>query len=461
MEAISKDLTKEKYNLNIRRYKGEERGDITSIKWRRRIDSDQYDYHIRRDNRNDVAYVEHAKKVAKYLNTLSHKQLKAKSKWIRQANLIGSSTVPESASRKSQKKAPVQTGETLDGGMVKHTCPKCSREFIYTTKRTAAASFSNHARNCKGAERSIKKRRASIFGKRRKRVKAREGDDEDDLEDKVRDRLENAKLAAVSTIFLPTPGNIGVGKFSLSNNKHVHSMSALHNMITTKTERGMSWGEGGQNEDPRRKMYAFPLGRRKALLDEGILVQKEGAKDNQEHENTLMYASVDLAFCDEYKSNIKTTNHPPIVLFCDPCIRETLQDITNRVHDLVPKKYKRFVTYNQLIAAQPNLHNGARHLPLHLDFPRNDGFGVVIVTIVIRGSGWIVLLDEGDEDDDAPQSHKFFLEEGEAYILCGDARNKCLHGVWCDSNSKRETLNLRYGLHSAEFANEECLKYWR
>ena len=39
------------------------------------------------------------------------------------------------------------------------------------------------------------------------------------------------------------------------------------------------------------------------------------------------------------------------------------------------------VSLERLVAAQPNLHNGARHLPPHLDFPLHDGFGVVIVTV--------------------------------------------------------------------------------
>ena len=59
------------------------------------------------------------------------------------------------------------------------------------------------------------------------------------------------------------------------------------------------------------------------------------------------------------------------------------------------------MTDKDLIAVQPNrLHIKAPYLPLHLDFPGNDGFGVIIVvTVAIQGSGTIVVVDEGDNDD--------------------------------------------------------------
>lgn len=82
-----------------------------------------------------------------------------------------------------------------------------------------------------------------------------------------------------------------------------------------------------------------------------------------------------------------------------------------------------------------------------------------------------MLIDDGDDDDDdaTQQEHKsyaFELKEKESYILCGDARNKCVHGVLCsignddESLCQRETLNLRYGLHSVEFAQTEIDQHW-
>ena len=48
------------------------------------------------------------------------------------------------------------------------------------------------------------------------------------------------------------------------------------------------------------------------------------------------------------------------------------------------------------------------------------------------------------------------LATGDAYVLSGDARNVCDHGVLClppdgrrgASEESRESLNLRFGLHS-------------
>lgn len=54
------------------------------------------------------------------------------------------------------------------------------------------------------------------------------------------------------------------------------------------------------------------------------------------------------------------------------------------------------VDLSELVAIQPNIHNGDDYLPLHLDNPRHDGFGVVIVTLALWGSGDVVLVDDGD-----------------------------------------------------------------
>ena len=42
-------------------------------------------------------------------------------------------------------------------------------------------------------------------------------------------------------------------------------------------------------------------------------------------------------------------------------------------------------------------------------------------------------------------------QAGEAYVLSNSVRNACLHGVLSDAGSEhRASLNLRFGLHSAE-----------
>ena len=113
-----------------------------------------------------------------------------------------------------------------------------------------------------------------------------------------------------------------------------------------------------------------------------------------------------------------------------------------------------FLRYEYMIAAQPNLHSGRALLPAHLDDPRKDGFGVVIITIGMEGAGTILLRDaKGMERGVAMR-----LDRGDAYMLSDRARDACSHGVLADATignngqtndsfSERESLNLRFGLH--------------
>ena len=138
------------------------------------------------------------------------------------------------------------------------------------------------------------------------------------------------------------------------------------------------------------------------------------------------------------------------------------------VKNLVPSKYQHVITLNQLHALQPNLHNGLDHLPAHIDSPLNDGFGVVIVTICVHQDADIIMLSNRSN-----KSWVFNVQEGETYVLSGDSRNVCDHGVICPlqkrsrrstteteppkkkqrkrkgdpENVGRESLNLRFGIH--------------
>lgn len=151
------------------------------------------------------------------------------------------------------------------------------------------------------------------------------------------------------------------------------------------------------------------------------------------------------------------------------------------------------VQLHNLAAIQPNLHCGSDFLPLHLDNPRHDGFGIVIITVALWGSADIVIVDEGDptpgvaptnlpaeEQSQASlesileaQSWAFTLSPGEFYVLSGHARNKCAHGVCVTANQTpvechlkpptpgRSTLTLRFGIHSSSQAEEDIDKHWR
>ena len=106
------------------------------------------------------------------------------------------------------------------------------------------------------------------------------------------------------------------------------------------------------------------------------------------------------------------------------------------------------------------------------------------MTVAIRGSATILLIGKGgdgddnsydedqDDDDDDKRGDstqlqeqpawKFHLQEGEAYVLSGNARNISLHAVISDNSSggDRESLNLRFGLHSAQEAENDIRKHW-
>jgi hypothetical protein len=123
-----------------------------------------------------------------------------------------------------------------------------------------------------------------------------------------------------------------------------------------------------------------------------------------------------------------------------------------------------FLRYEYMIAAQPNLHSGRALLPGHLDDPRKDGFGVIIVTVGMEGAGTILLRDAKGINRGVAMR----LEAGDAYMLSDRARDACSHGVLADgfanngrSNipfSERESLNLRFGLHDlAPPSSEGCV----
>ena len=88
-----------------------------------------------------------------------------------------------------------------------------------------------------------------------------------------------------------------------------------------------------------------------------------------------------------------------------------------------------------------------RAVQKYLDEPLNDGFGVVIVTLAIRGAAKILLRSAS-----SPAKERWFrLSSGQGYALSGDARNAWLHGVLAeDGSEERESLNLRFGLHDAD-----------
>jgi hypothetical protein len=316
-------------------------------------------------------------------------------------------------------------------------------------------------------------------------VDSSEGDEESEDEDSDDEesefcRLQRALASALHPHFSPDASprrGAGLRKFSISKeigSHHAKLLVELHDFVVKKTPGDVTWGEASSKIDPRRRCYAFLPGQRQRLLKLGIRVQRAQdtrSDDTSEHDRTMSQASIDLcwASADAATRSTRSSSRKQKINNGGCCVMmvpssammyEALQAVTTHIQSLVPTKYQNFVTMESLVAVQPNHHNGARYLPAHLDFPRADGFGVVIATVAIRhtGGSQVVLVDDGDEGQDSLY-WSFGLEDGDCYVLSGDARNKCLHGVLAE-DGRRETLNFRYGLHSKEFAEEEVERHW-
>ena len=74
----------------------------------------------------------------------------------------------------------------------------------------------------------------------------------------------------------------------------------------------------------------------------------------------------------------------------------------------------------------------------------------MIATLAVKRAGCVVLRDA------AARAWRFELPERHVYVLSGDARNACTHGVVCAPGvDDRESLNLRFGLHTQQLAKDE------
>jgi hypothetical protein len=149
----------------------------------------------------------------------------------------------------------------------------------------------------------------------------------------------------------------------------------------------------------------------------------------------------------------------------NPGVEEAITYLCQRFSKSLPdddSHLKAYLTYKNLIAAQPNLHCGRELLPSHVDHPLKDGFGVVIITISVVGSGKIVL-----QDFTSTKGTTMEVAQGQAYMLAGKARDACAHAVLADpGKEERESLNLRFGLHDFKtdgmpwLGARQVLEYW-
>ncbi|KAJ1455392.1 hypothetical protein M885DRAFT_520326 [Pelagophyceae sp. CCMP2097] len=200
----------------------------------------------------------------------------------------------------------------------------------------------------------------------------------------------------------------------------------------------MGWAGGSDATDSRWRCYGLPRGAEQRLRDGGVnfhSFETRGADGRAQEEQRNWASCCDVEILDEL----------------DAALCNVAASAARAVGNAYPPGAGR----DDLVALQPNVHAGAAHLPSHFDWPLHDGFGVVIVTISMQRSATVVL------NDDQAKEWSFNLDAGEAYALTGKARNVCSHGVLCDPKVvDRESLNLRFGLHTQPRAEREIYAAW-
>ena len=239
----------------------------------------------------------------------------------------------------------------------------------------------------------------------------------------------------------------GLGRFDLQEGT-MKTLRSIFNSIVLKVNEkngGHLSPWSGRVGDRRTKCYAFVNGfadgKSVDLKAAGIelrMKQFTGEKAEADEDRNVL-ASVNLWDClTDAAGRRGRISRKEVEL--------AISEVATAVQGFVPPRYRHFVTPGGLVALQPNCHNGQEYLPLHLDDPAFEGFGVVIVTIATEGSATIV-LEEGGAAANKP-TWSFDLKEGAGYFISGFARNQCLHGVLADGSPNRRSLNLRFGLHA-------------
>lgn len=218
------------------------------------------------------------------------------------------------------------------------------------------------------------------------------------------------------------PNGFGISKLSTDAFYHLKS---LHHRILNNLSARVYWSSCPK--DPRQRCYGLINGSKwentTCLINQGINFSDEGipvedAKIIHQYTIDNCCVSMDLT---EYEA--RSINE---------LIVRTNEILESYNHVL--KGYERSsVTLDNLVAIQPNLHNGADYLPLHLDCPLSDGFGVVIVTVAICEDADVVLVDEGDPPE--IEVHNVKIKDGNEHIAIGRLEVKNNGEVISDVNA--------------------------
>jgi hypothetical protein len=235
----------------------------------------------------------------------------------------------------------------------------------------------------------------------------------------------------------------GIGHCTLDPS-HAATFQQLHDTIKSEAAAGHgSWTSwSGAPTDPRRRAFGFVP---------GTLGYQSETRDQLDISTPWQ---PEQASVEERPLNAKAM----VILekkSCPPDLQEAVDSLCQQLVPFAPKHVRPFLQFEQLIAAQPNIHNGRHLLPSHVDHPLKDGFGICIVTIAIQGNASVLVQSK-------TYKGKLPVAQGQAYLLSGSVRNQCAHGVLADPTSEyRESLNLRFGLHGPKTVSaEEILQHW-
>lgn len=246
-----------------------------------------------------------------------------------------------------------------------------------------------------------------------------------------------------------TPGLSGLARFDLAQ-EDLRFLKSLHELIKERLGRNMNGWGGIRDMSGRRRGYGyFPSTLGEGHFEVGIGSMKEynGADtvaDSQANARASVMLTLEEVEEEASKDGPDLSQWRRTQRQGEGSLRDVINRLGSSLQACIPPQYAPYLSFENLVAAQPNIHGGNGYLPPHLDEPLHDGFGIVIMTVAVRGDAHIILQTDS-WDSEKKADHCFRLAEEQGYLLSGDSRNKVLHGVLSDENScHRESLNLRF-----------------
>jgi hypothetical protein len=234
---------------------------------------------------------------------------------------------------------------------------------------------------------------------------------------------------------------------------HFKALKGLHETI--KEQSSTAWTSwSGSPTDPRKRAFGF--------LPDTLGYQ----------ETTRSFLDISTPWKPEDEIAERQRNNRAAVVLKDipTGAKDAIDYLCNYFGEQISdSSIKPYLSYSNLIAAQPNLHCGRHLLPAHVDHPLKDGFGVIIVTVGMAESGTVFIRDSTNTKGITME-----VCEGQAYMLSDKARDSSAHGILAhkdgDNQSNRESLNLRFGLHDftktsssqslTKIPAHQVLQYW-